>query len=344
MTMRALLEVYLSAHTDRWSDRHAAGDVPDKLPYGLDRLAAFDIEPVWPSRLKGVVGGGARLVAKMSGVRMVEGWVADVRGIDARLCWDERTGIAAALDLRTKKLPVVSGVIWSTAHDSSSRVRALLKYAFGRRRNTLFTLSREQVRTLREMTSAVIEYVPFGIDANFWAADREPDPSGRLVASAGNDRHRDYATLVQGVLGDSSNRLVIGTSAVLPSVRGLTTASLSHRELRGLYVDANVVAVSTKCNDHCSGVTAILEGMSCARPVVATMTPGMDDYIEHDVTGLLVPPNDPTALSAAVRSLLDDPDRARSMGIAGAKRVSQRFTSEHMASSLARLIHEAAAR
>ena len=84
--------------------------------------------------------------------------------------------------------------------------------------------------------------------------------------------------------------------------------------------------------------------MACARPVVATATVGMDDYVEHGVTGLLVPPGDTDALARALGSLLDDPARAVAMGTAGAKRVRERFTTEHLAASLSRLLHEAAVR
>jgi len=42
-------------------------------------------------------------------------------------------------------------------------------------------------------------------------------------------------------------------------------------------------------------------------------------------TGLLVPPADPPALAAAIRSLLEDPARARALGEAGAARMRALF-------------------
>jgi glycosyltransferase involved in cell wall biosynthesis len=68
----------------------------------------------------------------------------------------------------------------------------------------------------------------------------------------------------------------------------------------------------------------------------------MDDYIEHGVSGLLVPPGDVDALSRAVNSLLDDPDRAHGMGVAAAANVRHRFTTDHLASRLADLLWKTA--
>lgn len=341
--MRTLLELFQSSHTDQWVVRHANGEVPDVRPYGLNKLEFHGIDPVWPDRMHGLVAQGAKVAAKITGVRLVEGWYASISGVEARLCWDERTGIPAALDPRTKGLPVVSGVIWGSARDAPLRTRALLRHAFRPGRHALFVLSQAQLTSLRSMTTVAVDYVPFGIDADFWTQFHALEPNQRLVVSAGNDRHRDFDTLVRGVLANPGNRLAIATSRAIRSGERLQVGPLPHRELRDLYRRATVVAITTKPNDHCSGVTALLEAMSCGRPVVATLNPGMDDYVEHGVTGLLVPPGDVGALSGAVNLLLDDPSRAREMGMAAAARVRQRFTSDHMASKLADLLLRTAA-
>jgi glycosyltransferase involved in cell wall biosynthesis len=342
--MRTLIELHQSSHTDEWESRHINGDVPDRRPYGLHKLALHGIEPVWPDRLHGWRASCGRVVAKLTGLRCVEAWQASVNGIGARLCWDERLGIPAALDLRTRSLPVVSGVIWATDRKGQGRTRTLLRSAFWSRQHTLFVLSRGQARKLQMLTKAIVEYVPFGVDADFWRPGETPDPDARLVASAGNDRHRDFGTLIRGVLADHRSRLTVATSAALPKAERLSAGPRSHGELRRLYQAANVVAVSTIYNDHCSGITTILEAMACGRPVVATSTPGADAYIEHGVTGFLVPPGDVHALTRATGLLLDDPERANAMGAAAAKLVCTQFTTGHMAAHLARLVHQAKVR
>jgi glycosyltransferase involved in cell wall biosynthesis len=59
---------------------------------------------------------------------------------------------------------------------------------------------------------------------------------------------------------------------------------------------------------------AIIEAMAAGRPVVATAVGGTLDAVRSEETGLLVPPANPTALSAALRELLNAPARRSSMG------------------------------
>jgi glycosyltransferase involved in cell wall biosynthesis len=75
---------------------------------------------------------------------------------------------------------------------------------------------------------------------------------------------------------------------------------------------------------------AIVEAMAAALPVVATSVGGNSEAVEDGVTGLLVPSEDPAALSAAITRLLSDPSQARAMGIAGKARAAENFTTEAM--------------
>ncbi len=75
---------------------------------------------------------------------------------------------------------------------------------------------------------------------------------------------------------------------------------------------------------------AIVEAMAAALPVVATSVGGNAEAVEDGVTGLLVPAEDPVALSAAITRLLSDPSQARAMGIAGKSRAAENLTTEAM--------------
>jgi glycosyltransferase involved in cell wall biosynthesis len=55
----------------------------------------------------------------------------------------------------------------------------------------------------------------------------------------------------------------------------------------------------------------LLEAMACGRPVLTTPIVGMAADIEQQGAGVLVPPNDPAALAAALRSLDDLPEMGR---------------------------------
>jgi len=65
--------------------------------------------------------------------------------------------------------------------------------------------------------------------------------------------------------------------------------------------------------------------MSFKLPVVATNVGGFPEIVQNGETGILVPPRDPDALADALCTLLDDPARARAMGLAGHER-SRLFT------------------
>lgn len=77
-----------------------------------------------------------------------------------------------------------------------------------------------------------------------------------------------------------------------------------------------------------------LEAMLAERPVVASAAGGSLEVIEHGRTGLLVPPQSPPELAAAVCRLLSDPALSRTMGIAGRERAQRLFTIERMATSM----------
>jgi len=72
----------------------------------------------------------------------------------------------------------------------------------------------------------------------------------------------------------------------------------------------------------------LLESMAAGTPVVATNVGGNPEVIEHGVSGLLVPPRDPSALAAAAASLLEDQALASRLGRAGMRRVSDLFSIE----------------
>jgi glycosyltransferase involved in cell wall biosynthesis len=83
------------------------------------------------------------------------------------------------------------------------------------------------------------------------------------------------------------------------------------------------------------GLTALLEAMAMAKPIVASDRAILHDYVDDGVEALLVPPEDPPALRAAVERVLGDPDLARSLGAAARARVERAHTSRGFAAQLA---------
>jgi colanic acid/amylovoran biosynthesis glycosyltransferase len=65
------------------------------------------------------------------------------------------------------------------------------------------------------------------------------------------------------------------------------------------------------------------EAMASGLPVIATSVFGVPELVEHEITGLLCPPNNPEAVAAHLELLLKDPGRCAEMGAKGRKKVIQ---------------------
>ena len=77
-------------------------------------------------------------------------------------------------------------------------------------------------------------------------------------------------------------------------------------------------------------LVALLEAMERALPVVATRVEGVEEVIEDEGQGLLIPPEDARALAEALRTLVASPGLRRRMGKAGQARVREAYTIDNM--------------
>jgi glycosyltransferase involved in cell wall biosynthesis len=78
---------------------------------------------------------------------------------------------------------------------------------------------------------------------------------------------------------------------------------------------------------------ALLEAMGCGLPVIVSDgTPGLLEVVEHGVSGLVVPVNDPRALADALCLLLSDATLRRRLGTASRERVLGYELSRSLAS------------
>lgn len=100
-------------------------------------------------------------------------------------------------------------------------------------------------------------------------------------------------------------------------------------DIRALWRDNHLVCVPSRGGEGLP--RSLLEGAAAGRAVLTTHTPGCSTFTRDGVEGLVVPPDDPGALAAAMARLASDPALVQRMGRAARARVLDGFTTEAVA-------------
>jgi colanic acid/amylovoran biosynthesis glycosyltransferase len=82
---------------------------------------------------------------------------------------------------------------------------------------------------------------------------------------------------------------------------------------------------------------ALMEAMAMRLPVIATRMTAIPEIVEHEVSGLLVPPRDPKALQDAILRMIEDAELRQRLGENGRRKVDQRFDVERNAARYVKL-------
>ncbi|WP_203158528.1 glycosyltransferase [Methylobacterium aquaticum] len=170
------------------------------------------------------------------------------------------------------------------------------------------------------------------------------DEAAPFVLAMGS-ANRDYATLAAAVAALGLPTVIVaGAHAVagldLPpnvTVRG----GLTLAECHDLCGRARVNVVPLRNTAFTSGQVTVLEAMMLGKPVVATRAAGTEDYVIEGENGLLVPPEDPAALAAAIAALWDDPSARARLGKGARRTVAEGTTFRAVAPAMATVLEAA---
>jgi glycosyltransferase involved in cell wall biosynthesis len=220
---------------------------------------------------------------------------------------------------------------------------------------------------LRTAPSAEVHLVYHGLNADFARLlNAGPPPAapatlrvlgvGRLVAKKGFDvlveacavlrrRGVPFEALIVGqddkhgaVVRERIAALGLQDRVALPGPMGQAELLAEYRRASALCMPCRVLE-----NDRDGIPNVLVEAMAAGAPVVATGVSGIPELVQHEVNGLLVPPDDPEALADALLRLHDDPALAARVAAAGRATVHERFDGEHLARALAGLFEKAVA-
>lgn len=196
----------------------------------------------------------------------------------------------------------------------------------------------EHVVILREeygIPAEKINMLPYYVDHEFFHP--EARTAEDLICGVGMEA-RDYGTLLAAIDGLGVDVRIAAGSPWSKWQNELEGQALPPRvemryhaypELRDLYASARCTVVPLYPIPHAAGTTAVLESWAMGTPVIVSQNPWPNDWVQDGQNGYLVPPGSASALQAALRRMLDDPEEAARMGETGRTQVEAEMTFDH---------------
>lgn len=350
--------VMLPRHLDtqQWQQSFLKGTVPDKTPYGYhfaEELGAKLSFSASTTTSGGVAGFVDRALKRVLGFDIRHVWHnrADVLGSKHDVIWThteyEHLGISALRWLTRKQgAPVIAQSVWlvDAWPKFSALKQGLYRTLLKRCAVATFHSSKNEAIASSTFAGTPTEVVQFGISLDSFPLQaprmRFEDSRPVRVLALGNDRHRDWATLFEALGGRPEFELRVGSGTWPKSLNAPNThaAVMTQAEVRAAYEWADCVTVPLKPNLHASGITAILEAVATGVPVIATLTGGLDEYID-DAGVYYVPEGNAAAMRQAALALAADAAAAQGRAIRAQKQLvtrsltSRGFAHRHIAVS-----------
>ncbi|HVC53153.1 MAG TPA: glycosyltransferase [Stellaceae bacterium] len=346
----------------RW-DRSEIIGLNERLPYGFS-LAQEEgcVVEYSEDRRESPLGTACRLGARLVlGFDFIHAW-RNRRGIlAAEIVWTgtESQYLAILLLLRwhrgQDRPKLIAQSVW--LFDAWPRLSPLKRWLYRRLiadAEVLTVHSTEGLRVAHALFPRQrAEFMPFGIGAADIMSPRRPRAHSPVrVLSAGNDRHRDWATLVAAIRDWPDAELRIVAPRLPAGLELGANVALVHPTTNGEYFElyrwADVMALALRPNLHGSGITVIEEATIFGVPVAVTDVGGLRSYFS-DQEVRYVQGSDPGAMREAIAAIAADETSAQMVERAQRRMIetgltSRGFASRHVALSRELLGRESGSR
>ncbi|MCC5870755.1 MAG: glycosyltransferase family 4 protein [Gammaproteobacteria bacterium] len=211
----------------------------------------------------------------------------------------------------------------------------------------LLCMTPRAVERFESLKHTRVRYAPWGVDPSSTLHQRI-SPDGDYVVSTGVTG-RDFRTLMAGArIGGEPVKLAARGQAISGTSANVEVVSdfVGPWEIRALYEGAYAGIVCLTRDDRkrsSMGWTNVLEMMAIGLPIIKTRTGALDDIVDIEKigAGILVEPEDPAQLGAAIRRLKESSELRASMAEAGAAYVREHLSMERFAEPLLELVFAA---
>lgn len=211
----------------------------------------------------------------------------------------------------------------------------------GQRLTLRIAVSEEAARFVQRYIGGEYTIIPNGVDTEQFHPDVPPAPAwndGRpnvLFVGRFDEPRKGFAVLFEAWAAVQQARpdarlLVVGRGNPDPLRERAEAAGyrnvhfigpVANNDLASYYATADVFCAPSTGQESFGIV--LLEAMSSGTPVVASDIAGYRQVLHHRREGLLVPPQQPKALAAALLHMLDDPSLQREAGQIGRETAQQ---------------------
>jgi glycosyltransferase involved in cell wall biosynthesis len=157
-----------------------------------------------------------------------------------------------------------------------------------------------------------------------------------LLLRAAARARQARAPVELAVIGDGAERPALQSLARELGLREAVHFLGYRRDLPRIAAAADVAVLSS---DNEGTPVSLIEAAAAGVPAVATDVGGVSEVVAPD-TGILVPPNDESALARALIDIADEPERRQAMAERARERAMSRYSIEYLLRAISELYEE----